>query len=312
MMSFSSGYRKIEQNLYLVTLPVPINGFENFITSWIYTGGPTVVIDPGPACATAHLLSVLEQINAGQPGLILLTHIHIDHAGGTGALATAFPGTPVICHPKAVNHLVDPKRLWQGSVQTLGDVALAYGPIGKVSQSQITASDQFNHPAVQAIETLGHSPHHVSYKIGKYLFLGETGGVCLTLPDGSYYLRPATPPRFFMETCLNSIDKLIDLCPGLICYGHMGLRSDGMAMLKKHRDQLLHWLDLIRPWHQHQADDQETQIQACCDHLLANDPQLTGFQKFSEDQQVRERGFLINSIKGYWGYLESCNNGILV
>lgn len=302
----STSVQKVGNHLYLVPLPTPMKGFEGFVTSWVYTAGPVVLVDAGPSSSAFFLLEALSEIGVKHLDGILLTHIHIDHAGGAGIVAEAFRNTPVVCHPKGMSHLADPTRLWEGSLKTLGDVARAYGPIAAVKQEQLMPADQVGIRGITAIETLGHAPHHVSYLVDEILFAGEAGGVCLSFSDGSFYLRPATPPRFFLDTCLDSIDKLLGVEARGMCYGHVGMRNHPGAMLKQHRDQLLRWADMVRPFYEQSDgnDDRESMI-ACREHLLAHDPLLTAFSSLEKPQQERERGFLFNSIKGYWGYLGS-------
>ena len=296
--------QQFQDDLYLISLPIPIKGFDGFIGAWFYAGDPVMLVDVGPTVSVPHLLNAIAEIDRGTPELILLTHIHIDHAGGIGRVANAFPQAKVVCHPKGVAHLIDPERLWQGSLKILGDVARAYEPIAPLPPGQVLDMEQLRIPQIECIETPGHAVHHLSYMIGDLLFAGEAGGVCLPLPDPTLYLRPATPPRFFLETSLKSIDRLIDKKPQQICYGHIGLKDEALEMLKANRHQLLNWLELIRPFY-HDSKGDPSIIPACIEHLLAEDSLLKGFSLLEDDHQERERGFLSNSIKGYWGYLES-------
>jgi glyoxylase-like metal-dependent hydrolase (beta-lactamase superfamily II) len=300
-----AAFKQVYDSLYLVFLPVPIEGFEGFITSWVYTGDPVVVVDVGPAAGIAYLCKALNDIGVKQPDVILLTHIHIDHAGGAGLLAKVFPKTPIVCHPKGVKHLIEPEQLWQGSLATLGAVAHAYGPIGAVPEAQLIGADQLSHDRIRVIETLGHSPHHCSFIINNILFAGEAGGVCLATTNDSYYMRPATPPRFYLETYLRSIDKLIACSPEIICYGHIGMRSNASFLLDAHRRQLLQWLDMIRPWYEKDNSGSQPILKQCAEFLLAMDPRLQDFSTFPKQVQKRELTFLCNSLKGYWGYLDS-------
>jgi glyoxylase-like metal-dependent hydrolase (beta-lactamase superfamily II) len=299
-------------HLYWISLPVPLKGFDGFIGAWVYGGDPLVMVDVGPAVSAPHLLDAISHLGLGSPELILLTHIHIDHAGGIGRVAEAFPRATVVCHPKARQHLIDPERLWQGSVKILGEVAKAYGAILAVNAQQVVALDQFSHPRIRSIETPGHAAHHVSYLIDDLLFAGEAGGVHLPLSGSSTYLRPATPPVFFMEVALESIDRLIAEAPEKICYGHIGKRDHAVKMLMAQREQLLRWLEMIRPFFQ-AADEADVApdippkipIDGCIGYLLDNDPLLSGFSDLSPDVQDRERKFIANSIRGYLGYLKS-------
>lgn len=302
-------------HLYWISLPVPLRGFDGFIGAWVYDGDPLVMVDVGPAVSAPHLLDAILHLGLGPPELILLTHIHIDHAGAIGRIADAFPRATVVCHPKARQHLIDPERLWQGSVQTLGEIARAYGPIDAVNARQVVTCDQFSHPRIRSIETPGHAAHHVSYLIDDLLFAGEAGGVHLPLSGSSIYLRPATPPVFFMEVALESIDRLIAEAPEKICYGHIGKRDHAVKMLTAQRAQLLRWLEMIRPFFQ-AADEADVapdiplelpmdRLDRCIRYLLDNDPLLRSFSDLSPEVQDRERNFIANSIRGYLGYLQS-------
>jgi glyoxylase-like metal-dependent hydrolase (beta-lactamase superfamily II) len=299
---------KLEQfgtGLYRIPLPVDIDGFSGFISTWVHTAGPTVIVDVGPSATTPFLLEALAEIGVTHPDLILLTHIHIDHAGGIGEVARAFAGTPVVCHPKAIEHLVDPRRLWEGSAKSLGDVARRYGPIAPVDAKQILAVDHLDWPQIIPIPTPGHAPHHHSYLIGDLLFAGEAGGVCITIADGPEYMRPATPPRFFLETSLDSIDRLIARQPQRICYGHVGMRGNAAEMLRVHRDQLLRWKWILVEWLGKTGPMEEAELlKACVEHLLLTDPLMAGFAQLTPQARERERFFLRNSVKGYRQYLQ--------
>lgn len=282
-----------------------LNGFDGFINAWVYTGGPVVIVDVGPAVCAGHLHATLIELGIHKPDFILLTHIHLDHAGGIGTLAKAYPDTPVVCHPKAIDHLIDPQKLWQGSLNTLGTVAQQYGRIDPVPAEQLMAADQLTSKRIKALSTPGHAAHHYSYIIGDLLFAGEVGGVCITLPDGTFYLRPATPPRFYLETYLESIDRLIGEDFKHICYGHIGVRSNGQTMLQHHRSQLLKWRRWVEPWCHTSGDMAEDRVvDQCLADLLNRDRFLNGFTQLSGPAQERERFFLRNSIKGYREFID--------
>ena len=236
-MTAKATIQHIRDKLYLIQLPLAVPGFNGFIGAWVHTAHPAAIIDVGPATTAPLLLEALAAIGFEQPDFILLTHIHIDHAGGVCAIADAFPQSPVVCHPKAIPHLIDPDRLWQGTLKTLGDLALAYGPIAPVSPAQVIATSDLKSSDIACIETPGHAVHHISYAVHDLLFAGEAGGVCLPLAHDAYYLRPATPPRFFLNTYLESLDRLLSRSPRYICYGHVGMRPNATHLLRAHRDQ---------------------------------------------------------------------------
>ena len=292
----------VSDDLFLITLPPPIPGFDDFIGCWLYRGNISFIIDPGPSVTSKALARALEELKISRLDYIFLTHIHIDHAGGVGDIAAYFPESPIICHKTGIPHLVDPSRLWEGSVKTLGETAKAYGPIKPVSSDRLIQADEFNSDLISPVFTPGHSPHHVSYLTEKYLFAGEAVGVFLSLDSGREYLRPATPPKFFLEISTDSIDALIDKNPMSICYAHHGIKENAVEMLNRHRNQLLLWKEIIKKEIRNNNDDFFT---SCFNRLLKEDPLLTGFSHMSQPVQKREQEFIINSIKGYEGYLRS-------
>ena len=277
-------------------------GFDDFIGCWLYRGSISFIVDPGPSVTSEALARALEELKVSRLDYIFLTHIHIDHAGGVGDIAANFPESSIICHKSGIPHLIDPSRLWEGSLKTLGETAKAYGPIKAVSSNRFIEADQFKSDIITPVFTPGHSPHHVSYLTKEHLFAGEAGGVFLSIDSGGEYLRPATPPRFFLEISTDSIDTLIEKNPQNICYGHHGIKGTAVKMLNKHLNQLLRWETIIRKEIENSNDDFLT---SCLNRLLKEDPLLASFSHMDPSVQKREQGFIINSIKGYEGYLKS-------
>jgi len=262
----------ISEDLFLITLVPPITGFNNFIGVWLKTGKPTFIIDVGPTATASHLRDALKELSIDKLDFILLTHIHIDHAGGIGNVLEYFPETPIICHKSAIPHLSDPARLWEGSLKTLGNMAHAYGPIKPVPENLLVDAEHFIDNAITPIITPGHAPHHVSFVTPQCLFAGETCGVHLRLPSGQEYQRPATPPRFFLET-----------------------------RLMAHRDQLIFWKNIIKD--EMKNAQKESFFSDCIERLMREDPNMACFDLLNDGEKEREMYFITNSIKGYVGYL---------
>jgi glyoxylase-like metal-dependent hydrolase (beta-lactamase superfamily II) len=297
--------QQLADDLFLIPLVPPLTGFNNFISAWLYRGKITGLIDVGPSSTAPDLLRALQELKIDQLDYILLTHIHLDHAGAIGEIAGVFSQTPIVCHPAAISHLVEPSRLWQGTKKVLGSMALEYGPIKPVAENRLLDATRFHDERITPILTPGHAAHHVSFQAEKYLFAGETGGVHISLPENRFYLRPATPPNFYLETALQSVDALIACRAKAICYGHFGIRKDAAKMLKIHRNQLLLWEEHIKDEMDHQENQTEDHVAACLERLLKEDPLMASFDQLPPDVQQREIYFLKNSINGYIGYLES-------
>ncbi|MGD8492156.1 MAG: MBL fold metallo-hydrolase [Desulfobacterales bacterium] len=295
--------RHIADDLFLIPLVPAMRGFSDFISAWLYRGSTTYLIDVGPSACAPDLIHALEALDVRHLDAILLTHIHLDHAGAIGEIAEVFPQAPIICHQVAIPHLAEPSRLWEGTKKVLGPMALSYGPIKPVAENRLQAADRFENESIKAIITPGHAAHHVSYQSEKYLFAGETGGVFIALQHNRFYLRPATPPKFFLDEALHSVDALIAGSPQMICYGHYGVHADAVEMLRIHRRQLQFWEQLLRT--EKNNFDEVDRDSKCLTQLLREDKLMGTFDQLPVDIQAREKYFLKNSINGYLGYLDS-------
>ena len=287
--------------VYQITLTPPLAGFTDFISAWLVKGSPTFLLDVGPASTSDQLLHALAALGVSRLDYILLTHIHLDHAGATGHISLRFPAARIVCHPKAIPHLVDPSRLWEGTCNVLGSMALGYGPLKPVPAERLVDAQGFDGGSITAMLTPGHAAHHVSYFTAPALFVGEACGVLYRPADGKQYMRPATPPAFFMTTALQSLDALIARAPDRLVVGHFGMWPNGCALLRQHREQLLSWEQWMSARSGSYPADEA--VQCCAEGLLAEDPLLASFSDFSKPVQERERYFLKNSVTGFLGWV---------
>ncbi len=299
------------ENLHQVFLDQKnLEGFRNFINSWIYSDADKAfVVDPGPFSTIPVLLDALQQHGVKRLDYILLTHIHIDHAGGAGELIRHFPSAQVICHPAGVKHMLEPQALWEGSLKVLGDVALEYGEIVPVPLENLRLQPLFvdqaklNDLEIEILHTPGHAPHHVSFMFGELLIGGEVAGVCCETPAGNY-MRPATPPRFDLEIALHSLRKVMQRQPQKIIFAHSTMQDNARHWLNIAEQQLHLWVKGVIEHMEHGEDSGagEDFISAMYNWLLRHDPQFAHIEALPADMQQRERYFLGNSIKGMREY----------
>ncbi|MBW1741342.1 MAG: MBL fold metallo-hydrolase [Deltaproteobacteria bacterium] len=284
-----------EHNCTLIEIKQKIPGFNHFIGSWVYRGDINFVVDVGPANSVSRLIEALMMMNVERVDYILLTHIHIDHAGGLAEILAHFPMARVVCHDKGIKHLVDPSKLWEGSQKVLVEIAEAYGPPKAVKEEVCIPHTQARIQGLVIIETPGHAPHHLSFSYKGNLFAGEAGGNYFFVRDMDY-LRPATPPRFFLEDFLGSVDRLMALKDQHICYAHFGDAPHSCQMLKRFRAQILRWKEVIQ---KEMSVGSDELVVRCVDTLLEKDPDLKAFKFMDPDIQKRERFFMANSVRGY-------------
>lgn len=292
--------------LTCIDLDLPaLEGFRQFISSWLYRGeGFTLLVDPGPLSTIPRLCAELKRQGVERIDAVLLTHIHIDHAGGTGALLEEFPMATVYCHPDGIRHLVAPEKLWEGSRKVLGPLAEAYGEIVPVPEARIRFDEQVGNTPVRAFLTPGHAQHHCSYLLDDLLFAGEVAGVRGELP-GAIFIRPATPPRFILRVALDSLDRMIALSPRAMVFAHYGLVETAPEHLRIARSQLLLW---VRGVAETLATDAADREEALREWLLAHDPYYRNVHLLPRDIQGRERYFLGNTLRGMTEYVESLSD----
>jgi glyoxylase-like metal-dependent hydrolase (beta-lactamase superfamily II) len=289
--------------LALIHLRPPLEGFDEFIGAWFVPGPPAFLVDVGPGSTAGQLLQGLDALGVSRLDYILLTHLHLDHAGAIGRISEHFPQARVVCHETGIAHLADPARLWAGARRVLGRVADGYGPIDPVSPERVIAAQGFEADGISALITPGHAPHHVSFRTPVGMFVGEACGVWYRFSGGAEYMRPATPPRFFLDIALKSIDTLIACGPACMAMGHLGLIADGLGLLHRHRDQLLFWEKwLARCARESTGGDLLERARA---GLLREDPRMAAFDRFPRPAQEREKYFLGNSISGFLGWVSA-------
>jgi glyoxylase-like metal-dependent hydrolase (beta-lactamase superfamily II) len=284
----------------LIEIKQEIPGFSRFFGCWLYQNDKTLIVDVGPANSIHHLISALKERQVDSVDYVLITHIHIDHVGGLYEILEAFPGAKAVVHSKGLRHLVDPSRLWEGSRKVLGKMAEDYGPLTPISEERLIAHPAVHLAGLEVIETPGHASHHISFCYGGYLFAGEAGGNFYRLGDMEY-LRPATPPVFFLQEFLDSVDKLMALNDQPILYSHYGRAESSHLMLRRFRDQLLRWQEIISD---EMALGKNRLVERCVERLFREDPELQAFDRLDPKARERERYFSSNSVRGYLDYFK--------
>jgi len=290
--------RAVTPNLSFIRLKTPLTGVADFFCAYLFSGERKAIIDLGPKSAVPGLLATLAGLglSAEEIDYLILTHIHVDHGGGVGTALKEMSRAKVVAHSRARPHLIDPTRLWQASLQTLEELALKYGDIEPVPEDRIiVARDRMKLDLGPGLEleiylTPGHASHHLSLfeRASGVLIAGEAAGVCV---NGG--LRPGAPPPFDFKQALASIERLIELKPRVICYGHFGGYDNAVARLEHFREQLLFWHETINSLAR--AGRKPEEILAV---LRNRDRNLDYLDRLNRDEYRQEHLFLINTIEG--------------
>jgi len=203
-----------------------------------------VIVDPGPESSMRTLLAALD---GWVPRAILLTHIHFDHAGATGALLRQWPDTEVWVHERGARHLADPSKLVASATRLYGDdMQRLWGEIVPIPQERLrvlTGGESLD--GFRVAYTPGHAVHHVSYlhEASGTAFCGDTAGV--RVGDGPVW-PPTPPPDIDLEAWDASIDLIEGWAPERLALTHFGKFGDVAEHLGAMREALRTRGDLAR------------------------------------------------------------------
>ena len=203
------------------------------------------IVDPGPASTVETLLSGLDGV---EPQALMLTHVHLDHAGATGVLVRRFPGLRVYVHERGAPHLVDPSRLLRSARQLYGDdMDRLWGEVAAVPEENVTAlAGGERVEGFRVAYAPGHAAHHVVYlhEASGDAYLGDVGGV--RVPPADHTVAPTPPPDIDLEAWERSLDAVADWSPNRLCLTHFGRCDDPEAQLERVRAALARQGELAR------------------------------------------------------------------
>jgi glyoxylase-like metal-dependent hydrolase (beta-lactamase superfamily II) len=229
-----------------------LGGWERVTAGYLIEGPDPVLIETGSQSSVPVLLAALDMVGVGPGDLagIAVTHIHLDHAGGVGDVARAFPSATVYVHEKGARHLADPSRLIDSAARVYGPLLDSlYGRMDPTDAARLHVVADEEEIAVGPARTLvvvdspGHAKHHVGFFDSEsgVLFAGDAIGV--RLPDAGV-LRPATPPPDFdLNLALNSLQKFAARRPSAIALAHYGLLESPEELLADADDTLRQWAE---------------------------------------------------------------------
>ncbi len=284
----------------------PIPGFEEYIGVYVLLGKPCAILDIGPYSSMKHVLDALEElrIKPDQVGYLLLTHIHIDHAGAVGQAAKIFPKAKVVVSVYGAKHLVNPEKLWSSTLQVLKHVAEGYGPYEPVPEERVVLANEgleidLGVARLRVLETPGHARHHVSYFDAerRWVFAGDSLGVYIPSVD---MLRPDTPPRLDFEALLNSLEKIRRLQPRKIFYAHFGWVEEAEAWFGRCLNQLLLWAETLCSLDDSSLLNAKRAMQV----LHERDSEMKKLGKLKPERRSKEEFFLGNSLTGFLDYIQ--------
>ncbi len=217
-------------------------GREHVICAYEVDG---LIVDPGPESCLDTLLEGLES----EPRALLLTHIHLDHAGATGTLVRRNPALTVYVHENGAPHLADPSKLLKSAGRLYGDENMGrlWGEVVPVPPERIqTLSGGETVEGMRVAYAPGHASHHVCYlhEDSGDAYVGDMAGV--RLPESPFTVAPTPPPDIDVEAWLDSVDAIEQWGAAALCLTHFGRHEDAWDQLARVREALREEADYAR------------------------------------------------------------------
>lgn len=214
--------------------------------------GRFALIEAGAGSTEPAVASALRTVGYGPRDLaaVLVTHVHLDHAGGAGHLS-AWSDAPVYVHPRGAKHLADPSRLWSSAARIYGDAMDAlWGEMRPIPEERLRQVEDGDAITIggrrwRALDTPGHAGHHLALldDDGR-LFTGDAAGIRL---DGFHLIRPALPPpETDLEAYARSIDEQRAARPDALLLTHFGLIEDADEHLARVPERNRAWAEEVR------------------------------------------------------------------
>jgi glyoxylase-like metal-dependent hydrolase (beta-lactamase superfamily II) len=230
-------------------------GYDGITAGYLIRGDRPCLVETGTAPSAPVVRDALAALGIGAHDLatVVVTHIHLDHAGGAGDIAAMFPAAQIVVHQRGARHLADPSRLMAGARVVYGKaLERLFGVLAPVPAERIVALDDTGTVDLGGGRRLDshYSPGHAKHQVGLVdsdtgdLYVGDAAGVYL--PDTGD-VRPATPPPDFnLETALASLRKFAALRPSRLMFSHYGPVGQVGETLDRSAEEITVWVEETR------------------------------------------------------------------
>jgi glyoxylase-like metal-dependent hydrolase (beta-lactamase superfamily II) len=246
------------------------HGITAVDTEYLYPGhaaahiivdrGRAAFVDVGTNSSVPFLLAALEQLGVARAAVdyLLLTHVHLDHAGGAGALMRELPGARALLHPRGAPHMIDPARLIEGARAVYGAEPFArmYGELLPIPAQRVQVVKDGERVALggrtlELLHTPGHAQHHyvVVDEVHASIFSGDTFGIsyrALDTENGAFITPSTVPTQFDPEQHLASVDRMLAYRPESIYLMHFSRVTDVPRLGRSLKEQIVELARIAR------------------------------------------------------------------
>jgi glyoxylase-like metal-dependent hydrolase (beta-lactamase superfamily II) len=230
-------------------------GYDGITAGYLIRSDRPCLVETGTAPSAPLVRDALAALGIGPADLatVVVTHIHLDHAGGAGDIATMFPAARVVVHELGARHLADPSRLMASAAMVYGDqLDRLFGRLAPTPPERITAVEQTGVVDLGGGRRLdshyspGHAKHHVGLvdSVSGDLYVGDAAGVYIQETGD---LRPATPPPDFdLDVALQSLGMFAALQPARLLFSHFGPVTAVGETLDRSAEEIKVWVEETR------------------------------------------------------------------
>ncbi|MFZ0324988.1 MAG: MBL fold metallo-hydrolase [Actinomycetes bacterium] len=232
-----------------------LSGHPGVTSAYLVAGSAPCLVETGTATSAPQVEAALTALGIGHDDLatIVVTHIHLDHAGGVGHLAAVYPKAQIVVHRAGARHLVDPSRLMASARRVFGDVVIdrVFGDLHATADDRVRPLDHgdtvdLGHGRrLTALDSPGHARHHLGLldSVTGDLYVGDAAGLWF---NDTAEVRPATPPpEFDLAAALDSLRRFAAAAPTRLLFSHFGPADDPATTLAHAAEELQLWVDEV-------------------------------------------------------------------
>jgi glyoxylase-like metal-dependent hydrolase (beta-lactamase superfamily II) len=284
-------------------------GYPEIIATAVLQGAAGVaLIDPGPSTTLENLRAALKRkgIAIADVRQLLLTHIHLDHAGVTGTLVRENPAIEVFVHERGAPHMIEPSKLLASAGRVYAeDMERLWGEFLPVPADRIRVLKGEERVAaggreLQVAYTPGHASHHVSYfdPSSRIAFVGDTAGI--RRGDGSYIMPPTPPPDIDLDAWRTSEDRILAWDPDTLFLTHFGSFHGARLHFQELMDRLDMWSGIVRRLLNNPTLDDAQRERAFVEEALLDLRRKVGEQEADKYVRAGRLDYSWQGLSRYW------------